>query len=93
MTSEEQQLITDLQNRVLYLEQLLSKDNYSNLQVFRKQVQFKSLVDFKNQPTGLFTKQSAITPPTGAGTAGVDNPARTAINTIITTLQTLGLTN
>lgn len=38
-------------------------------------------------------RQASITTPTGGGTAGVDTPARTAINQIITDLKNLGLTN
>ena len=36
-------------------------------------------------------KPETILDPSGAGTAGVDTPARTAINTIIDRLQELGL--
>lgn len=37
-------------------------------------------------------QQAAISAPTGGGTAGVDTPARTAINSIRTALTNLGLT-
>ena len=40
----------------------------------------------------FFAQQPAISAPSGSGTAGVDNSARTAINTIISTLKTLKLT-
>jgi hypothetical protein len=50
------------------------------------------------QKIGLYgttpvAKQGAITAPTGAGTSGVDSPARTAINAIINTLKAIGITN
>jgi len=37
-------------------------------------------------------RPSAITSPSGAGSAGVDQPARNSIDEIINTLQALGLT-
>jgi len=46
MTNEEK--ISQLEKDVAELKQLISKDEYSNLKIFRKQVQFKSDVNFDN---------------------------------------------
>lgn len=57
MTNEEK--ISQLEKDVAELKQLISKDEYSNLKIFRKQVQFKSDVNFDNINKITLTAQTA----------------------------------
>jgi len=49
MTNEELQIKVDkLERELNELKMLFYKDNYSNLEVFRKQIQFKADIDMAN---------------------------------------------
>ena len=84
------QLKQDLEN----LKSLFFKDNYSDLQIFIKKVQFNS--DFKTvgkigfYNTDPITQQSTFSAPSGGDP--IDSEARTAIGDIKTILTNLGLT-
>lgn len=59
-------------------------------QAFRERLRISEFVSTSSLPSGLFTAPlGSITSPTGGGT--VDSQARTAIDTIITRLESLGL--
>lgn len=86
--------IDQLKQELETLKSLFYKDNYTDLQVFRKKVQFKSNLTFTGK-FGAFgktptTQQGAVTVPTGGVTQ--DAESRTAIGQIKTALQNLGLT-
>ena len=76
-------------NNPLNLTDVYNKNNFSNSFIFERPVTFKKAVRGLDLST-FFVQQPAITPPSGGGT--IDSQARTAIGTIITTLQTLLLT-
>ncbi len=80
--------IAQLKARIEELERLLFKNDFSDLKIFVKPVQFKSKVGFYGITPII--QASAITAPTGGST--IDSQARTAIGTIITDLKNLGLT-
>jgi hypothetical protein len=95
MNIDQQELrIQDLEKTVKQLTNVLSSilQNSSATKVY-----FKNQVQFDGQgQIGFFGKDpikkpAAITAPSGGAT--VDTQARTAISTIITTLQNLGLTS
>ena len=89
MTNEElTQQVEKLTQELEAFKSLYYKDNYSDLQVFRKQVLFKRNVGFYQ--TTPIAQQPAITLPSGGTT--IDSQSRTAINSLITTLKNLGLT-
>ena len=100
--------MNDLEQRVKFLEERLNKIEGSDRFFFQKLLQLSDgrniqvgrsvgtkISTAADQKLGFFghapvAQQAAITAPSGGGT--VDSQARTAIGTIITTLQTLGLT-
>jgi len=94
--------LTKLENEVLNLKKELSsfKDLYYRTNMIDKQV-YKHSAYFKNDvylPSKIaffggntpVSQQTAISSPSGGST--IDSEARTAINSIITKLQTLRLT-
>ena len=93
MTPEELQLITDLKKEVETLKSLFYQNNYSDLQVFTKKVQFKSNVGFYN--TAPVAQQATITAPTAPGATYSQAEAQSAvakINALILALKTIGIT-
>lgn len=64
------------------------KDNFSTSQSFRKDVSFLGKIGFYNKTP--IAQPTAISAPAGGAT--IDSEARTAINSIRTTLTNLGLT-
>lgn len=99
-----QQQVNKLEQEVETLKKLFYKDNYSDLEVFTKKVQFKSDVNLgssvgiSKDKVGFYTKASApiaqqttFTSPTGGAT--VDAEARTAISAIKIILTNVGLTS
>jgi len=85
LRAEVKRLSNELQN----LKNLYYKDNFSDLQIFRKKVKFSGDV-------GLYgvdpvARAGAITTPSGGGT--VDAEARTAIGSIITAIKNIGITS
>jgi hypothetical protein len=101
MTNEE--IIQNLQNRLAHLEDLYFRTNFIDKSVFSNPVYFNGKTYLNNDTflkgkiaffgaTTPVSKQTAISQPTGGGSAGVDTPARTAINDIILKLQNLNLT-
>jgi len=91
-----QKQIEDLQDKLNHLTDVYYRTNFIDKTVHTKPVYFKDNV-YLPAKTAFFAsntpvaKQAAITAPAGGAT--VDTQARTAIGTIITTLQTLGLTS
>lgn len=107
MTPSELQRIDKIEKKLDELIDLYYRQNLIDKSVFRYPVVFNDdistdkIAGIKIGKTtdklGMFgvtpvVQQSAITAPTGGGASGVDSPARTAINDIITKLQNLGLT-
>ncbi len=87
MTPEDR--IKQLENEVKELRDLFFKDNFSDLDVFRKKVKFLSSIGFFGKlPVG---QQPNISNPSGGGT--VDSQARTAINSILAVLDSFGFTS
>lgn len=89
LTTEVQRLTTELEN----LKGLFYKNNFSDLQIFTKKVQFKSNVGFFS--TNPIAQQSAISAPTAPGVGYVQAEAQSAvakINLIIAVLKAFGLT-
>ena len=88
-----QDQVTQLQRQLDELRRDYYKDNFSDNQIFRKDVSFTRKVGFfDTQPV---YKQPAVTTPSGGGTGSgdaIDISARTAIGQIKTILQNLGLT-
>lgn len=88
-TNEElQNQIYILKTELETLKILFYKDDYSNLEVFRKQVLFKNNIGFYGKDPII--QQATFTAPTGGVTQ--DAEARTAIGVIKTILTNLGLT-
>ena len=107
MTPEELERIDNIEKKLDELIKLHYSIHFIDKSVFKYPVVFNDNISTDNllgikigkttDKLGMFgvtpvVQQSAITAPTGAGDAGVDSPARTAINDIITKLQNLGLT-
>lgn len=102
MTPEEKQLLIETSEKLDKLIDLYYRINFIDKHIFDNPVTINNGLNVKNNvylptntaffgSTTLVNKQSAISPPSGGAT--VDSQARTAISTIITTLQNLGLTN
>ena len=85
---ELQNQIESLKQRIAYLERQMSYNNFSALEIKEKAVQFNGSVGFYRKAP--IVQALAITAPSGGSTS--DAEARTAINSIITCLQNLGLT-
>lgn len=91
--------ITQLENELRELKAEYYKNNFPQQQVFVKDILFKGTSSFTSlNPTTSFglgvtpaVRQSNITNPTGGATQ--DGEARTAINSIISVLDTFGFTN
>ncbi len=79
------ELLTD----VFYTQHFIDKEVFMNKVYFQNTVYLPTKIAFFGSQTPI-SKQAAITPPSGGAT--IDSEARTAINTIITRLQSLGLT-
>ena len=104
MTPEEKQLLINLSIRVdelmlteryLFAKKLQLLDG-RNIQVGK--ANGTKLGTESSQKLSLWgvtpiVQPSKISDPSGAGTAGVDSPARTAINSIIDVLEAIGLTS
>lgn len=60
MTPEEQLQFDNLKREVEELKSLFYKDNFTNLQIFRKQVEFKSDITIANIDS--ITKTSGVAP-------------------------------
>ena len=86
MTPQEQ--IDQLKTELEELKILLYKDNFSGLQIHRKDIQFNGNVGFFS--TAPVDQPDTIADPTGQAD-DLDSEARTAINAIIDRLQELGL--
>ena len=70
------------------LKSMYYKDNFSNLQTFRKDVAVTG--KFAMNGNVPVAKAAAITPPSGGAT--IDNEARTAIGLLITAIKNPGIT-
>lgn len=96
MTPEEKKLLEDTAKKLdtfldlYYKSHYVDKDVYANKVYFRNDVYLPTKTAFFGSNTPV-AKQAAISTPSGGAT--VDAQARTAINTIITTLSSLGLTS
>jgi len=108
MENDTNKRVKELEDKVKELQEILDKVFKTERYIFEKTVQFSDGRNIQtgrttgtkigtatDQKVGFFNKtpvvqQGAISAPTGG--AVIDAPARTAINSIITTLQTLGLT-
>lgn len=97
---------TALKNEVAELKKLLQevrgdfyKDNYQSKQIFSKDIEFTGESSFVSlAPTTSFglgvapaVRQSSIAAPSGGAT--VDTESRSAINSILSVLDTFGFTN
>ncbi len=91
--------IQNLQDRIVKLEQIINLLVKPDSYVFERPLKAGAnglkigVSGNKMSVYGVMpiAKQAAITGPTGGGT--IDSQARTAINTIITTLQNFGITS
>lgn len=98
MTAEElQNKIEQLEKELKNLKDLFYKDSYSKLKVFKEDIILKGELRHTGEKVGFFdetpvVQADAIAEPAGAGDAGVDTPARTAINLIIAALKNIGIT-
>lgn len=95
MTPQELDRLNKIEKKLDQFLDVYYRTHFIDKDVFSKKVFFSEDVKFENRKLGLYGKapiaqQSAISAPSGGLT--VDSPARTAINTIITTLQNLGIT-
>lgn len=93
MTEEEKKLnkkIDDLQQKLDSFLDVYYRINLIDKQVYKYPSFFQKVAFFGSKT--LAEKQPAISSPAGGGTAGVDTPARTAIDSIILALKNLGLT-
>ena len=90
MTTEEQ--IAQLRLELEELKSLFYKDNFSALQIFRKDVQFLGKVGFGLTP---ISQQAVITTPTAPGATYLQSEAasaKTAIDAIRAVLTAYGFT-
>ncbi len=94
-----------LQQQIDELKYLLNKDSYSNLEIYRKPVQFEFDLIFSTRAGSMIgtspdqkiavygatpiIQQDAIVTPSGGGT--IDSQSRTAIVSIITALKNFGI--
>ena len=74
---------------VYYRTNMIDKQIYMNKAYFKNDVYLPSKIAFFGGNTPV-AQQTAISSPSGG--SNIDSEARTAINSIITKLQTLGLT-
>jgi hypothetical protein len=87
------QEIAQLKQEIEVLRRLIYQNNYSDLQVFTKKVQFKSNVGFYN--TEPVAQQAAIAAPTAPGVTYSQAEAQSAvakINALILVLKNIGIT-
>jgi hypothetical protein len=95
MTPEELKLLQDTVKKldafldIYYRTHFIDKDVFNNKVYFRNDLYLPTKTAFFGSLTPI-AKQSAISTPSGGAT--VDSQARTAINSLISTLQSLGLT-
>lgn len=95
MTPDELQKFNELVKKVDDFIDIYSRSHFIDKDVFNNKVYFRNDVYLPSK-TAFFgsntpaSKQAAITTPSGGAT--VDSQARSAISSIITTLQSLGLT-
>jgi uncharacterized spore protein YtfJ len=87
----------ELKKQFEELKSMYYKNNFIAEQIFTKNVTFKGGVNFSNTSLGFFStspiaQKNHISDPSGGGTAGVDSPARNAINSILSVLESYGLT-
>jgi len=68
--------------------EIFEKNRFSGLEIKDKDQQFKGKVGFFGVDPA--SQQTTINDPSGGGDAGVDTPARTAINSLIDVLQKFG---
>lgn len=88
MTPEEKQQFDQLVEKIDKFIDIYTRTHFIDKDVFVNPVYFNGKVGFfKKTPIG---QQAAITAPSGGVT--VDSQSRTAINSIISTLQALGIT-
>lgn len=83
-----QEEINQLRKELDELKSNFYKDNFTSNQSFRKDVSFLGKIGFYNKTP--IAQPTAISAPAGGVT--IDSEARTAINSIRTTLTNLGLT-
>lgn len=83
-----QEELNQLRKELDELKSNFYKDNFTSNQSFRKDVSFLGKIGFYNKTP--IAQSAAITAPAGGAT--IDSEARTAINSIRTTLTNLGLT-
>ena len=83
-----QEELNQLRKELDELKSNFYKDNFTSNQSFRKDVSFLGKIGFYNKTP--IAQPAAITAPAGGAT--IDTEARTAINSIRTTLTNLGLT-
>lgn len=96
MTPDERKLLEETAHKLDMFIELYQKTNFIDKQVYTNKAYFKNDVYLPTK-TAFFgsntpiAKQAAISTPSGGAT--VDAQSRTAINTIISTLTSLGLTS
>ncbi len=83
-----QEELNQLRKELDELKSNFYKDNFTSNQSFRKDVSFLGKIGFYNKTP--IAQPTAIAAPAGGAT--IDSEARTAINSIRTTLTNLGLT-
>jgi hypothetical protein len=94
MTPEDQLQFDNLKKEIEDLKNLFYKNNFSDLQVFSKKVQFKNNVGFFS--TTPIAQQSAITAPTSPGATYSQAEALSAvskINALILAIKNIGITS